>query len=123
MPPPSPLPGNVYKILAEAPSSPLPKALPLSPLDASDGYIHLSTAEQVPATAGRFFSQTPILWLLKIPLKPIDDKVKWEENKSGCFAHLYGGDLGQREVASVRKVSRQEGEDWEQVFAEETWLE
>ncbi|KAL8828317.1 MAG: hypothetical protein Q9191_002657 [Dirinaria sp. TL-2023a] len=123
MPPPSPLPTNVYKILAEAPLSPLPKALPLDPLDARDGYIHFSTAEQVSATASRFFSHVEALWLLKIPLDPIEDKVKWEESKSGCFAHLYGADLGQDEIVATRQFSRKYGESWEQVLADEKWLE
>jgi hypothetical protein len=47
---------DVYKIVPEAPLSPLPKALPLSVLDAKDGFIHLSTAEKMPATASRFYS-------------------------------------------------------------------
>jgi hypothetical protein len=46
MPPPSPLPKYIWKILDSDPS-PLPEGLPLSDLDKGDGYIHLSTPDQV----------------------------------------------------------------------------
>lgn len=46
MPPPSPLPKYIWKILDSDPS-PLPEGLPLSDLDRGDGYIHLSTPDQV----------------------------------------------------------------------------
>lgn len=45
-PVPSPLPRYVYKIIPEAPPSPLPAEWPLSDLDRNDGFIHLSTAKQ-----------------------------------------------------------------------------
>lgn len=115
MAPPSPTPTYIYKILPEAPPSPLPKALPLSPLDASDGFVHLSTAEQTPATVGRFFADRSAVWILKITLKKLEDgpgEVKWEDTKShGAFAHLYGGDIGKDEVEEVLKVEK--GESWD----------
>lgn len=46
MPPPNPLPKYIWKILDSDPS-PLPEGLPLSDLDRGDGFIHLSTPEQV----------------------------------------------------------------------------
>lgn len=47
MPAPSTLPKYLYKIVPEAPPYPLPEEYPLSDLDRNDGFIHLSTAEQV----------------------------------------------------------------------------
>lgn len=47
MPAPEVLPRYVYKIVDAAPPSPLPEAFPLSELDSKDGFIHLSTAQQV----------------------------------------------------------------------------
>lgn len=52
MPAPSTLPKYLYKIVPDAPPSPLPAEYPLSDLDRNDGFIHLSTAEQV-------FNSTP----------------------------------------------------------------
>ncbi len=40
-------PQFIYKILPRAPAEPLPAQLPLSELDAKDGFVHLSTADQV----------------------------------------------------------------------------
>lgn len=122
MPPPSQLPTYVYKILTQAPPSPLLKALPLSPLDAKDGFIHLSTAEQTSKTAGRFFSDATNLWLLKIPLQRIEPNVKWEERTSGCFAHLYDHGLGKDEVIDTRSMARADDEDWEKAMGREQWL-
>lgn len=44
---PSPLPTYVYKILDGPPAEPLPATLPVSDLDAKDGFVHLSVAAQV----------------------------------------------------------------------------
>lgn len=44
---PSPLPKFVYKIVPSAPPSPIPDEYPLSDLDKADGFVHLSTADQV----------------------------------------------------------------------------
>lgn len=122
MPSPSLLPKYVYKILPEAPPDPLPATLPLSAFDAQDGFIHLSTAAQTPATAGRFFSASEKLWVLKIPLKQIESNVKWEEAKSGCFAHLYGADLGRTEVENMKVFNKGEGDDWTAMLEKDEWL-
>lgn len=119
MPAPSPLPSYLYKILPSAPPSPLPARLPLSELDRNDGYIHLSTAEQVPGTADKFFGNVSELWLLKIKYEVLaagthgdgeakGAEVRWEEVGRGCFAHLYGGDLGKGNVESVDKVEKED---------------
>ena len=115
-------PEYIYKILPEAPPNPLPDSLPLSALDAQDGFIHLSTAAQTPATAGRFFSTSEKLWVLKIPLKQIESNVRWEENQVGCFPHLYGANLGDREIESTKAFTRGEGHTWTLILEEDDWL-
>jgi len=40
-------PKYVYKIVPGSLPNPLPRELPLSELDRADGFVHLSTAEQV----------------------------------------------------------------------------
>ena len=116
------IPKYVYKILSEAPSDPLPISLPLSALDTEDGFIHLSTAAQTPVTAGRFFSATEKLWVLKIPVQKLESNVRWEENQSGCFPHLYGAHLGQREVESTKTFTRGEDYKWTAILKEDEWL-
>jgi uncharacterized protein (DUF952 family) len=120
MPAPSPLPYHLYKILDAAPPSPLPARLPLSDLDRNDGYIHLSTADQVPGTADKFFSHVSALWLLKIKYAVLaagtdsdgevrQAAVRWEEVGRGCFAHFYHGDLGNGNVEAAYKVEKKGG--------------
>ena len=119
MSPPSPLPIYLYKILETTPPDPLPQALPLSPLDAKDGFIHLSTAAQTPGTAVRFFANHDTLYILRLPLKKLEDgsgEVKWEESMShGVFAHLYGAEIGKQEVEEVMVMRRGE-EGWEKIL-------
>ncbi|PVI01536.1 hypothetical protein DM02DRAFT_627575 [Periconia macrospinosa] len=114
--PPTPPPTHLYKILPTAPPSPLPPTLPLSDLDKSDGFIHLSTASQVPGTAARFFADSAELWLLKIRLDAVHGgvdggEVKWEaveiEGEVVEFPHLFGGEgLGVGNVEEVVRVER-----------------
>ncbi|KAJ8108201.1 hypothetical protein OPT61_g8340 [Boeremia exigua] len=120
MPAPSPLPTFLYKILPSAPPSPLPDRLPLSELDRKDGFIHLSTSEQVPGTADRFFGDFTELWLLKIKYSVLEAGtdangsanaankawIQWDEVGHGAFAHFYGGDLGNGNVHEAVKVEK-----------------
>jgi uncharacterized protein (DUF952 family) len=123
MPRPNPLPRYVYKILSSAPPILLPGTLPLSPLDAADGFIHLSTAAQAPGTAARFFASYQQLWLLKIPFERIKDNTRWEEGNSDTFAHLYKVGLGREEVGDVKEWKREEGKSWENTLGGENWIE
>lgn len=87
-----------------SPTSPsTPELLPLCPLlfilsnqrlnptppTQKDGFIHLSTASQVPSTVGRFFSSSPQITLLKIRLESIAHKMRWDESRGhGVFPHV-----------------------------------
>ncbi|KAJ4341264.1 hypothetical protein N0V87_002006 [Didymella glomerata] len=120
MPAPSPPPSYLYKILPSAPPSPLPERLPLSELDRKDGFIHLSTSEQTPGTADRFFGDSKELWLLKIKYSVLEEgtdgdgkvnadnkaRLQWDEVGHGAFAHFYGGDLGRGNVVEAIKAEK-----------------
>jgi uncharacterized protein (DUF952 family) len=120
MPAPTPLPNYLYKILPSAPPSTLPSRLPLSDLDRKDGYIHLSTSDQVASTADKWFDTFTELWLLKIRYDVLakgtdgdgevhadkNAEIKWEEVGRGCFAHFYNGDLGSGNITEVLKVEK-----------------
>lgn len=113
---PTPPPQYIYKIIPAAPPQPLPAALPLSDLDSSDGFIHLSVAAQVSGTCARFFTAATQIWLLRIALKDVERDIKWEDSKSGVFPHLYGQQLGALNVESVMTFQRSSDEGWEDVF-------
>ncbi|KAF9518483.1 hypothetical protein BS47DRAFT_303203 [Hydnum rufescens UP504] len=118
-------PKYLYKILPSSapPPTPLPSALPLSPLDSTDGYIHLSTAAQTPATANRFFANETTLYILKVEYTRVAADVKWEEAGSGIFAHLYnGGKLGIHEIVDVKQWEKGD-QDWKTSLDGVAWLE
>ncbi len=85
-------PPVVYKVLTE----PQMKALETgafagAPVDLKDGYIHLSTADQLAGTIDKHFAGQNDLWLAAVDLEAQDDPVKWEESRGGArFPHLYG---------------------------------
>ncbi|KAF9372495.1 hypothetical protein CPB97_001215 [Podila verticillata] len=104
---PTVAPEFVYKLISPASAfNPSDRVLPLSALDAADGFYHLSTSAQVPATANRFFPGTKFsdLLILKIRFAGIAPQTKWEAAKgehptdaSRIFPHVYG-DLLQEHV-------------------------
>jgi uncharacterized protein (DUF952 family) len=62
-----------------------------SEADQRDGFIHLSTAEQVAETAVRHFAKQSDLVLLAVDAAALGDRLKWEPSRGGAlFPHLYG---------------------------------
>lgn len=62
-----------------------------APVDVADGYIHLSTAEQLAETIDKHFAGQDDLHIAAVDLAAHGDKVKWEESRGGqLFPHLYG---------------------------------
>ena len=62
-----------------------------SPVDLADGYVHLSTAEQVEQTAAKHFAGEDGLVLLTLDKTRLDPALKWEPSRGGAlFPHLYG---------------------------------
>ncbi|TQV95495.1 hypothetical protein V2A60_000686 [Cordyceps javanica] len=111
-------PKFIYKILPEAPAEPFPAKLPLSELDAKDGFVHLSTASQVPNTAGLFFSEQTKLWVVKIEQAKLSDPVKFEDG----FPHLYGN-FGALDIDSTSRFEREQGQTWADSMGASSWLE
>ncbi len=59
-------------------------------IDLTDGYIHLSTAEQAPGTAARYFAEQEGLLLVAIDAEKLGDKLVYEASPGGTpFPHLY----------------------------------
>ena len=64
-------------------------------LDRSDGFIHLSTAQQLAGTLAFYFKDFDSLVLLQINTQDFKDKIIFEKavpagDRSGEFPHLYG---------------------------------
>jgi uncharacterized protein (DUF952 family) len=64
--------------------------------DARDGFIHFSTAPQVPGTAARHFAGQTGLFLVAVDADALGDALRWEPSRNDeLFPHLYGElDLG-----------------------------
>jgi uncharacterized protein (DUF952 family) len=62
-----------------------------APVDLADGYIHLSTAEQLAETLAKHFAGQSDLYLAAVDLAVLGDTVRWEESRGGqLFPHVYG---------------------------------
>ena len=61
-----------------------------APIDLSDGFIHLSTAQQVTETAARHFADQRDLVLVALRAERLGATLKWEPSRGGAlFPHLY----------------------------------
>ncbi|GBE80670.1 hypothetical protein SCP_0303890 [Sparassis crispa] len=130
-----PKPTYIYKLISRdfPPPDPLPAALPVSSLDASSGFVHLSTAQQVPNTLKTFFGSECRMYILRLAYDVLEPQIRWEDPKAevcgprggeGMFPHLYNGlKLGKDQVESVRTWDRAEGESWDDVLGRAAdWL-
>jgi uncharacterized protein (DUF952 family) len=127
-------PTYIYKLIPSSapPPDPLPDRLPVSDLDQTSGFIHLSTSLQIPNTLKLFFKDDPRVYVLRIPYDVVEESIKWEDPKGevggprggeGVFPHLYNGfKLGTDEVESVQSLEK--GSDgWDSALkAAEAWL-
>ena len=60
-------------------------------IDLLDGYIHFSTAQQVPDTARLHFSGREHLVVFAVDEAMVQDRLKWEVSRGGqLFPHVYG---------------------------------
>ncbi|CEJ55887.1 hypothetical protein PMG11_02117 [Penicillium brasilianum] len=126
-------PRYIYKIIpSTAPvREPLPDRLPVSELDQNSGFIHLSTASQVPNTLKLFFSEEPLVYILRIHYADVIQDIRWESPdgkvrsprpREGLFPHLYNGlKLGRDEVESIAIWQNDGG--WDKALAgAKPWL-
>ena len=62
-----------------------------APVDLVDGYIHLSTADQLQETLDKHFAGQVGLVIAEINLEALGDTVRWEVSRGDAlFPHIYG---------------------------------
>ena len=62
-----------------------------APVDVADGYIHLSTADQLAETVDKHFAGQTDLAIAAVDLDSLGDALRWEPSRGGqLFPHLYG---------------------------------
>ncbi len=78
-------------------------------VDLRDGYIHFSTAVQVPGTAARHFAGQPGLLLVGVSAAALGSALRWEPSRGGeLFPHLYG-ELPLTAVVSIEEFGVEHG--------------
>jgi uncharacterized protein (DUF952 family) len=90
------LPTTAYKVLTAEQMAMLERdsSFAGAPVDLADGYIHLSTAEQLTETVDKHFAGQTDLHVAAVDLGSFGGGLKWEESRGGqLFPHLYGGPL------------------------------
>ena len=76
--------------------------------DLADGFIHLSTAEQLPGTLDKHFAGHADVHLAAVDLEVLGDAVKWEPSRGGdLFPHIYA-ELPLSAVIAYSPVEREE---------------
>jgi uncharacterized protein (DUF952 family) len=81
-------------------------------VDIEDGYIHLSTAEQLPGTLEKWFSDFERLALIEIDTGHFGAELKWEKSRGGAlFPHLYD-ELPMISVITVRLLRKGDEGGW-----------
>ncbi|RMZ78080.1 hypothetical protein DV737_g4044, partial [Chaetothyriales sp. CBS 132003] len=135
----------IYKIVPAEPVVPVTDAgqlppdysLPVSDLDRQSGFVHMSTAAQIPNTLKFFFgpssSSRDSVYLLRVPYQALEERklVRWESPDAkicgprygeGMFPHIYDKlqfKLTHEEVDSVKEVVSQPGDDsWDAALSE-----
>jgi uncharacterized protein (DUF952 family) len=85
--------GTIYKImscaaLAEAKAN---GRFEGSAADRRDGFIHLSSADQLEATLAKHFAGQEDLAVLAVDSGSLGERLQWEPSRGGAlFPHLYG---------------------------------
>lgn len=90
------IPEFVYKIATESAYAPSRGASSFAgmPVDAADGYMHFSTADQLAETLRLHFAGQDDLILLAVRTADLGADLIWEPSRGGTlFPHLYGGPL------------------------------
>ena len=74
------------------------------PIDKADGYIHLSTAEQLRETIRLYFAGLDDQVLFQLATAPFGAAMKWEASRNGAlFPHLYA-DLPMNSLGQVADI-------------------
>lgn len=75
-----------------------------SPDDVRDGYIHLSTPEQVPGTRAKYFADAVGAVAVTLDADLLGPELRWEPSRGGqLFPHLYRA-LRLADVIDVRPL-------------------
>ena len=79
-----------------------------APVDLADGYIHLSTAAQLPETIAKHFAGQTDLQIVAVDLDALADAVQWEESRGGqLFPHIHGAAITLESVIAYSPLAHE----------------
>jgi uncharacterized protein (DUF952 family) len=81
-----------YKVLTAAEMALLQRERSFvgAPVDLADGYVHLSTSEQLTETVNRHFAGQADLYVVAVDVDRLGEDLRWEVSRGGAlFPHLY----------------------------------
>lgn len=77
-----------------------------APVDIADGFVHFSTATQLPGTLSKHFTGEDDLTLLACDAQTMGDDLRWEPSRGGdLFPHLYRA-LKMTDILWTRDITR-----------------
>lgn len=80
-----------------------------APVDVADGFVHLSTAEQLAATLAKHFAAEDGLWLVACDPAAMGPALRWEASRGGArFPHLHRP-LARADIVWARPLARRPG--------------
>eukprot|EP01117_Protostelium_nocturnum_P012124 TRINITY_DN4447_c0_g1_i1.p1 TRINITY_DN4447_c0_g1~~TRINITY_DN4447_c0_g1_i1.p1 ORF type:complete len:124 (+),score=40.85 TRINITY_DN4447_c0_g1_i1:80-451(+) len=113
----------VYKLVAGKVDKPFPDVFPVSEHDQRDGFIHLSSKDQVPRTADRFYNEQFTVTVLRLNNSIIANNVKWESaGDHGVFPHLFDS-MRSNQVDDSKVYTRSKDEKWSIVFSNDSFFQ
>lgn len=98
---------RVYKLLRAAEWTAFDEAGSFagSPDDLRDGFVHLSTAEQLPGTFARYFATEADAIVAVFNADALGSALRWEPSRGGAlFPHLYRG-LRHDEIVEISRAA------------------
>ena len=87
------LPTTAYKVLTAEQMAKIERdgTFAGAPVDLADGYIHLSTCDQLTETVDKHFAGQTDLHVAAVDLGSFGTSLKWEPSRGGqLFPHIYG---------------------------------
>lgn len=83
----------------------------VSESDVRDGFIHCSTAEQVPRTLAKWYKSLDRVVVVTVDPDKLTSELKWEPNFEGeLFPHIYGLIIPEAVVGAVTLRRDEAGE-------------
>ena len=101
---------KVYRILTQEQWNTCKEVLPLSEIDIRDGYIHMSTQEELLKTANLYFLQEDVLVILSFEAQIFGAQLKMEfvSSRNAYFPHLYAEDLLRSQISEVHHLQKEQ---------------